>query len=290
MSKDIPDENLSSMPGRQPFILLILPSSRNYMQYAYYPSHPDLADCVRTILILEGGEKQQKAKVPLYTNGMPGLILRTGQKSPGVESNILQLTLYGKSTPVDTWQAAEGHTVIAFFFRPFTMAAFFNVAAADLAKSPLELETWHAQKTNALKIQLCAADTPSKKIDALNTLLLHQWSEQQSAIRLILTATDRIMQDPGKEILPGLLKELGMHERTFQRLFKKYVGITASQYRRICQFQSSFTHLKEGNFDSLTDVAFTQGFADQSHFIRSFKDFLDLTPGEYIKSGIPPKK
>jgi AraC-like DNA-binding protein len=33
----------------------------------------------------------------------------------------------------------------------------------------------------------------------------------------------------------------------------------------------------------LGDVAFSSGFYDQAHFIRSFKDFADMTPGAYRK-------
>jgi AraC-like DNA-binding protein len=48
--------------------------------------------------------------------------------------------------------------------------------------------------------------------------------------------------------------------------------------------------LKTGQFDNLTDVAFENDFADQSHFIRSFKEFTQLTPKDYIKSGLKRKK
>jgi AraC-like DNA-binding protein len=42
-------------------------------------------------------------------------------------------------------------------------------------------------------------------------------------------------------------------------------------------------------FNTLTDVAFDNGFADQSHFIRSFKEFADITPNDYLRSGLKEK-
>jgi AraC family transcriptional regulator len=33
----------------------------------------------------------------------------------------------------------------------------------------------------------------------------------------------------------------------------------------------------------LTEIAFECGFADQSHFIRSFKNYYEVTPSEYRK-------
>jgi AraC-like DNA-binding protein len=40
---------------------------------------------------------------------------------------------------------------------------------------------------------------------------------------------------------------------------------------------------------SLTQIAYQSGFVDQSHFIRSFRLFTQMTPGEYRqqKSHLP---
>jgi AraC-like DNA-binding protein len=113
--------------------------------------------------------------------------------------------------------------------------------------------------------------------------------QQSRECEIIQYSTDKIMLSSGKEILAEMLKELNLTERTFQRMFKKYVGVTPGQYRRICQFKLSFDQLRNGQFDNLGDVAYDTGFADQSHFIRSFKEFTDITPKEYKKSGLKRK-
>ncbi|WP_084498367.1 helix-turn-helix domain-containing protein [Pedobacter sp. V48] len=42
--------------------------------------------------------------------------------------------------------------------------------------------------------------------------------------------------------------------------------------------------------DLLTEVSFDLGYSDQSHFIRSFKEFTNLTPKEYITKWLKPHK
>ena len=257
------------------------------MQYCYQKPHRLLSEYVRTVLIVEGIAEPNKNKLPLVTNGIPAFLCSTGKTSSGIK--VRQLIIYGKSTPADIWELKKDQTIIAYFFKPFSLACLFNLSAAEIVKNPHDLSEWDAHKTNALRTQLSYAKKTGEKIDVLNGLLLHQLQQQQKECEIIRKSTDRIMLDSGKEVLSEILEELDLNERTFQRMFKKFVGVTPSQYRRICQFKLSFEKLRSGDFDKLTDVAYQTGFADQSHFIRSFKEFTDITPKDYKKSGLKRK-
>jgi len=258
------------------------------MQYRYQKVHHLLSDYVKTVLIAEGFAKGEDNNLPLFTNGMPALLCRTAKTPTGIE-DIVQLSIFGKSTLREDWALQKNETTIAFFFKPFALATVFNLPAAQLIKAPITLSNWNAHKTNALKTQLTFAETTKKKNEALESLLLLQLKQQQRECEVIRYSTDKIMLNSGKEILPEILKELNLTERTFQRVFKKFVGISPVQYRRICQFKISFDQLRNGQFDNLGDVAYKTGFADQSHFIRSFKEFTEVTPKEYRKSGLKRK-
>jgi AraC-like DNA-binding protein len=259
------------------------------MKYWYERSNSLLSEYLRTVLILEGFSEPGSDKLPILTNGVPGFICKTEKVEAGNE-NILQLTLFGKSIPEEYLYINENTTVIIYFFKPFALTSMFNISATELLKSPIDLSDWNAHKTNALKTQLFYADSTTRKIEILDNLLIHQLQDQKKECAVIKLATDEMMINTSKDVLAELIKKLDLNERTFQRIFKKYVGVTASQYRRICQFQVSFTQVREKNFDKLTDVAYDNGFADQSHFIRSFKEFTQITPNDYLKSGLKNKK
>jgi AraC-like DNA-binding protein len=258
------------------------------MQYQYQQAPAALSAYIRTVLVAEGVEAPRENQLPLFTNGQPALLCHTTKTATGTTS-ILLLNLFGVSAPADQWNLEKSETLIAYFFTPFSMACLFNLPAQQLAKAPVALSEWNAHQANALKTQLSFAGTTEEKTAVLDNLLLNQLKQQEKECNIIRTATDEMMLNPGKEILPALLKKLALNERTFQRIFKKYVGITPSQYRRICQFKDSFDHLRSGEFEKLTDVAYEAGFADQSHFIRSFKEFTDTTPNDYKRSGLKRK-
>jgi len=258
------------------------------MEYKYKTPDSKLSEYVRTVLIVEETGRHVLSKVPLFTNGMPALLFHS-QEEKGNE-RIDELTLYGKSTPADKWEVRSGETIVAYFFKPFSLAPLFNLAATELKSEPIDLSLWNARKTNALRVQLSSARTLDQKLAALDHLLHVQVAQQGEFCELIRRATEWMMMEVGADVLPELRKELNINERTFQRVFKKYVGVTPNEFRRICQFQLSFTKVRGGRFEHLTDVAFDSGFADQSHFIRTFKDFTQTRPRDYLKTGLKQKK
>lgn len=254
----------------------------------YQQPHASLSDYVRTVLILEGFSSGP-SDVPLVTKGMPALLCCTDRTSTVPIPMAIGIGMFGKSVPDECWEVKPNTTIIAYFFKPFAMAGIFNVPAATLAASPVELHSLLPHKTNAIKAQLMYATSTEQKVHVLEHFLIHQLEENRKVCEVIKYATDEIMLHPDKDILTTLLQKLAINQRTFQRMFKKYVGISPSQYRRICQFQTSFAQVRAKEFTTLLDVAYDNGFADQSHFIRSFKEFADTTPNHYLRDGLKEK-
>jgi AraC-like DNA-binding protein len=256
------------------------------MKYAYHKPNTLLKEYVRTVLILEGSPGSDASIPPLFTNGMPALLCRTEKDKTGYD-NIVELALFGKSIPPDRWTINNRTTIIAYFFKPFALASIFNIAAKKLLEAPIEVCTSNPHTYNSLKTQLLYSDSTSRKIDVLDNLLIQQLKHHRRECEIIHYATDQIMCRSDKEILSFVQDTLNVNTRTFQRIFKKYVGVTSVQYRRICQFQLSFAHLRIKQFEKISDLAFDNGFSDQSHFIRSFKEFTKTTPKEYLERGLP---
>lgn len=244
------------------------------MSYHYHKTDTKLTDYIRTVLVFDNDS--ESSELPLFTNGMSALLYKANNR----------IALFGQSVPVEEWN----ETTIAFFFKPFSLATIFKLSAKDLKANPIEINLWNAQKAMALNIQLYHSKSTQEKVEILSHFIFTQIGCNKRDCEIIRYATDSIMQNSNTDVISQLLENLHLTERTFQRIFKKYVGITANEYRRICQHYFAFSHLKSGHYEKLTDVAFTNGYFDQSHYIRSFKEFTNTTPNEYLQSGLDKAK
>ena len=69
----------------------------------------------------------------------------------------------------------------------------------------------------------------------------------------------------------------GVHPVTISRYFPRYFSCTLGEYTRKLKIDRSIALLRHADL-SLTDVALACGFADQSHFTRSFKAITGFLP------------
>lgn len=83
--------------------------------------------------------------------------------------------------------------------------------------------------------------------------------------------------------LSYLSRLLNVHPVTISKNFSKYFGCSLGEYMRKLKVEHSIPLIKSGN-TSLTGIAYDCGFADQSHFIRTFKNFTGVLPLRFKKA------
>lgn len=79
-----------------------------------------------------------------------------------------------------------------------------------------------------------------------------------------------------------LSRTLCYSPRHLSRKFLSITGMNAEQLLLYKKFQLA-VHLIHHSKESLTQLAYSCHFADQSHLVKTFKAFAGITPGEYRK-------
>ncbi|WP_119080916.1 helix-turn-helix domain-containing protein [Chitinophaga alhagiae] len=249
----------------------------------YLPPAPRIAEYVQEVLVIEHFRVTTPFVLPLFANGMPTLLFQTARGKIGNATN--NLTLFGQTVFPDTLTITENFTLIAYFFKPYALNALFGVSAQELTDSPIDLNLLPPSIRAGLQEQLLNAAGAGEMMALLDNYIFSLTTRINTDMRMIQYAVEQIAGAPAQKNLATVQQELYMTGRTFQRFFEKNIGIIPTRFRRISQFNAAFRQLNKRRFKSLTDIAFSHGYADQSHFIRAFREFTALTPGEYLAYG-----
>jgi AraC-like DNA-binding protein len=240
-----------------------------------------VSEYVERILVIEIDALLKSFVLPLYANGVPTLLFTSVTGKFGT-CNSNYLTLFGQTISPEQLTIEGGFTLIAYFLKPHTLISLYGIPAYELTDKPIDLNLISPPKKIYLQDQLincCSVEEMIVTLDNYFQRLINLSKDFSSTTKY---AYEKLTSDYSKESIIKVQKELNITEKSLQRMFKNNIGISPNAYRRICQFNSAFIDLNLGRYSNLSDIAYNHGYADQSHFIRSFKEFTKITPSEYL--------
>lgn len=91
--------------------------------------------------------------------------------------------------------------------------------------------------------------------------------------------TDNLQSPP---TLDALAYGFSLRKETLIRTFKQDTGLTPGSFLNIARVEFAKSRLRAG--EALADVSYQSGFADQSHFHRTFVNYTAATPRQYARS------
>ena len=247
---------------------------------------PSISKYVSSIVVLEDDDLKSDLLIPLIAKGYPSIAFQTTGSSciEGRNNVANSLVLYGQNVKPFQFHASEHLTIIAYFLHPHILKTFFGFGANEVAGLSIDLGQSQPARKMDLMQQLVDESSLTTRLQLMNRFVLKLSDGIRTDIdHSILYATKAMQTSNGLISLKNLEKELHLTERTFQRLFKLNVGVSPKIFSRICQFQSAFQQLSNGKNSRLSDIAYENGFADQSHLNRSFKEFTNCSPNDYLR-------
>jgi len=239
---------------------------------------------IKGILLLESDEAKTH-RLPFFADGYPGIIFSKTNNGVSIQPQNKLLPpffLYGQTiVPIEL--IIEGpYKMIIFQLYPFATRLLLNIDPKAINDECYDLHLVKNVDTLGTLSKLQSANT-DQQVELISNYILE--TIKYSAVNpdnTIKLAVSTIINSKGNIPIHKLLEQLYLTERTFERKFLKEIGVTAKQFAKIVQFSFSLNQLKTSDYTTLTNIAYENGFADQSHFIRTFKKYTGQTPKELL--------
>ena len=103
-----------------------------------------------------------------------------------------------------------------------------------------------------------------------------------SFLKRCIKAIERNIQNPEYGV-EELSVEIGLSRVHVYRKIKHLTGLTVSEFIRNIKLNKATVLLKESG-KSIAEVAYETGFSSPSYFSKSFKDYLKISPSEFIQN------
>lgn len=240
---------------------------------------------VKDCAVFQGHQAGVRTRLPFFADGHPGIIYLQTPNPARIyphDKPLSSLFLYGQTLePIEIELNGE-YQMILFRLFPFAIRSLFHIDPGVLNDECYDLVR-HREDARRQLDRLQRSATRSEQLELMADFVA------AIARRSLVTSTDKIQQAVslivnlrGQISVKSLTEQLNVTERTLQRLFAQHVGVSPKQFAKIIQFQHSLEHLSQ-NASALTDIGYDAGYADQSHFIRSFRRYAGKKPSDMRK-------
>ena len=192
----------------------------------------------------------------------------------GENAGVLQITLSPEILQKADWSPRQ---MIDCYLSRSTLK---DSVAQDIRRRCATLFRLYFQQTNQAELQRQAVSLASLLWSRFSTADSVQPEESINTLKLLESALKMIHTQWNQSIsLSETAARLYVSESYISRVFKKYVGTTFTKYLVDLRLSHAVNDLK--GTDSVTEIAYRNGFKSDNSFIDFFKKAYGCTPGKY---------
>lgn len=195
------------------------------------------------------------------------------------ESNLASAGITGISDRVKLFRNSANIGTVLVYFSEIGFTHFAMHPANELFNLSLSLDqVFDKSRISEVEDKLCTATTDKQRIKIVEQFLLSQLRHFETD-KQVVEAVRLIYQSKGSIRIKELNEKLFISQSPFEKRFRKLVGTTPKKFASIVRFNTVLDNLNKTK--SLTEICYENGFFDQAHFIKDFKQFTGDTPDNF---------
>lgn len=172
--------------------------------------------------------------------------------------------------------------------KPETFVTLFNLPIADLVDSYAELHTFFGPCLGDLEHRILEAPANEHRVQIAAAFFRRRAAMYAQRGRFYFPeAMQFIRMAAGQHSVDELCSKVFVGKRQLQRAFQDNIGISPKTYGRIVRFKGAYDYVQRHPHATWTEISYHFGYADQSHFIRDFKEFTGENPRSFLAGCVP---
>lgn len=167
-------------------------------------------------------------------------------------------------------------------FLPNGFYPFFQIPVSEFQNQVLGAREANLKFESSICEQLKGAPNIAARLDILEKelliLLIKTNPSPDKFSELFKALKDKI----SSQNISQFCKMHNIGTRNLERMFNKYVGVSAITFSKLNRFHTSLNQLIINDYSKLSDIAYENYYFDQTHFIKDFKRFAGNSPKNFV--------
>lgn len=261
------------------------------MFYQTYPPSPRLSEFVRnyTYIHFQFGEDQQvpvkqrspkpEQKIVFYLKGSVRL--------PGQNTNQVfippPVAVYSNQIERRSLHVTSQFQAFIIFFHPGVLHRMIRVPMPEFHPRYSDAELYFGSEVRTVRERLANLTDIKMMIDVVEQFLLARFREVTIADAVDIVAAS-VLTNPSAFSLDAMADQACLSTRQFYRKFLLRVGISPKLFSRLARFNQAYQYKLAHPAVTWSSVASMLSYTDYHHLEKEFKEFIGVTPEQWIKA------
>jgi AraC-like DNA-binding protein len=176
--------------------------------------------------------------------------------------------------------------IVAARFLPEGLLPFLQIPITELENKAVAIADVFGEKGKQLEEKVITAQDNQKRIRLIEEFLLSRLSDPGMIDNITQACVETIFRTQGQLGVVELADTMNINRRNMERRFTSAVGLSPKQLSRVVRLQATLKMLEQKKYSSLTSLAYENGYYDQAHFIKDFREFTGMSPKLFFSDNL----
>lgn len=261
------------------------------MNYQQYDAAEELQPFIKCYWSLEAPALAEAEKQRIVPDGCMEMIFHFGDLyqqffEDGTHITQPRCFVFGQITSPLEIAPTGVSGIVAARFHPDGFIPFSLFPVQQMENKAIALNQLFGDDAMPLEQAVLNAATNEERIQIISQFLLSRLQSAEVRDRITKLSIDALIQSNGQLNVNELAEQLQINRRKLERKFSSAIGLSPKQLSKMIRLQTTLKMMEQKQFTSLTSLAYENGYYDQAHFVKDFKEFTGVSPKEFYAGNL----